>query len=202
VLAEGGIAAVVLAAGASRRFGTDNKLLARVTGRTLIERVVDALADGGIDEVIVVTGCDRPGIEAALGARPVRFVHNADWESGMGSSVGAGIAAVSPGASGAFVVPGDMPFLSRALIVALIEAFEASGGGRAVYPATETGEQRNPVLWPRRYFDALRALPPEVGAKMLLQQADATPVTFAHEAAWLDVDTQDDLAAARENGSD
>ncbi len=67
--ADGSIAAVVLAAGASQRFGKDNKLLARIDGGTLIERVVNALAIGGATDIVVVTGHDRAGVETALRGR-------------------------------------------------------------------------------------------------------------------------------------
>jgi len=196
VAADGGIAAVVLAAGASQRFGDDNKLLARIDGRTLIERVVNALAIGGAADIVVVTGHDRTAVETALRGRPVRFAHNANWETGMGSSIGAGIAALDESAAGAFIVPGDVPLLSAQLVASLIGAFASTE--RIVYPATRAGEQRNPVLWPRRHFGALLALPPSTGAKALLQLVASDCLAVAADDAVLsDVDTPADLEAAR-----
>lgn len=194
--ADGGIAAVVLAAGASQRFGDDNKLLARIDGRTLIERVVNALAIGGAADIVVVTGHDRTAVETALRGRPVRFAHNANWETGMGSSIGAGIAALDESAAGAFIVPGDVPLLSAQLVASLIGAFASTE--RIVYPATRAGEQRNPVLWPRRHFGALLALPRSTGAKALLQLVASDCLAVAADDAVLsDVDTPADLEAAR-----
>jgi molybdenum cofactor cytidylyltransferase len=196
VAADGGIAAVVLAAGASQRFGDDNKLLARIDGRTLIERVVNALAIGGAADIVVVTGHDRTAVETALRGRPVRFAHNANWETGMGSSIGAGIAALDESAAGAFIVPGDVPLLSAQLVASLIGAFASTE--RIVYPATRAGEQRNPVLWPRRHFGALLALPRSTGAKALLQLVASDCLAVAADDAVLsDVDTPADLEAAR-----
>jgi molybdenum cofactor cytidylyltransferase len=196
VPADSCIAAVVLAAGASHRFGEDNKLLARIDGRTLIERVVNALAVGGVTDIIVVTGHDRTAIETALRARPVRFVYNANWETGMGSSIAAGIAAVDASAAAAFVAPGDVPLLSAPLVASLIDAWGSTE--RIVYPATQSGEQRNPVLWPRRHFGALLALPPNTGAKALLQLvAPECLAVAAEDAALSDVDTPADLDALR-----
>jgi molybdenum cofactor cytidylyltransferase len=198
VPAEGRIAAVVLAAGASRRFGEDNKLLACIDGRPLVDRVVASLATGGVTDIFVVTGHDRAALEAALRGRPVSFVHNASWESGMGSSIAAGLAAIDATAAGAFIVPGDMPLLSPQLVAALISAFEASMHDRIIYPATPSGEQRNPVLWPHRHFGALLALPPDSGAKALLQLVATECVAVpADEAALSDVDTAAELEAAR-----
>jgi molybdenum cofactor cytidylyltransferase len=198
VPAEGSIAAVVLAAGASRRFGEDNKLLARIDGRPLVDRVVTSLATGGVTGIVVVTGHDRGALEAALRRRPVSFVHNGSWEAGMGSSIAAGVAALDENAAGVFIVPGDVPLLSPQLVAALIAAFEASKRDRIIYPTTPSGEQRNPVLWPRRHFGALLALPPAAGAKALLQLVATECVAVpADEAALSDVDTEAELEAAR-----
>ncbi len=195
--AEGGIAAVLLAAGASRRFGEDNKLLAQIDGRTLLERIVNALTIAGISDIVVVTGYDRAGVEAALRGRPVRFVHNASWESGMGSTIAAGVAALDADVIGCLIVPGDMGLLPPVLVSDLVAAFQDRKHKCIVYP-TLGGEQRNPVLWPRRHFGALLALPPDKGAKALLQlvAAECVPVV-ADAAAISDIDTPADLEAAR-----
>lgn len=196
---EGPIAAVVLAAGASRRFGEANKLLATIEGCPLVVRAINTLIEGGVADIVVVTGHDREAIEAAVRGRPVHLAHNAVWESGMGSSIGAGIRAADGWASGAFIVPGDMPTMTVQLIAALIAAFEGAGRDRIVFPTTESGEQRNPVLWPRRYFPELCKLPPDAGAKALLRtaQQDCVPVTFDSDAALRDIDTPHDLERAR-----
>ncbi len=74
VPAEGGIAAVVLAAGASRRFGSDNKLLAGLEGRTLVARVVGALLSGGVADFVVVTVCDPPLLSYEVVRRVPKFL--------------------------------------------------------------------------------------------------------------------------------
>lgn len=192
------IAAVVLAAGASRRFGEANKLLARIEGRTLIERVVDAVEAGGVGDIVVVTGWDRETVEETLRGRGLRFAHSERWEDGMGAAIGAGIAALDARASAAFVVPGDMPLLTAQVVAQLIDAFERAGRERIVFPTTKAGEQRNPVLWPRRHFGALLALPPATGGKALLQLIAAECLLVPTEDATLsDVDTATELEAAR-----
>ena len=196
--ADGGIAAVVLAAGASRRFGADNKLLAHIEGRTLLERIVNALTIAGISDIVVVTGQDRAAVEASLRGRPVRFVHNTSWESGMGSSIGAGVAGLDADVVGCFIVPGDAGLLPPRLVSDLITAFQQHKHDYIVYPMTATGEQRNPVVWPRRHFGALLALPPDRGAKALLQLVASECVSvLAEDAAISDIDTPADLATAR-----
>ena len=196
--AEGGVAAVLLAAGASRRFGEENKLLAHIDGRTLLERIVNTLTVAGISDIVVVTGHDRVAVETALRGRPVRFVHNASWDTGMGSSIAAGVAALDADMIGCFIVPGDVGLLPPALVSDLVNTFQKRKHDCIVYPTTAGGEQRNPVLWPRRHFGALLALPPDKGAKALLQlvAAECVPVV-ADAAAISDIDTPADLEAAR-----
>src|SRR5690606_14894479 len=97
--------AVLLAAGASRRFGDANKLLANVGGKPLIRLVAGAIVESGAADIVVVTGHDHEAVEAALSALPLRFVHNEDWPTGMGRSIARGVRALRPETPAAFVVP-------------------------------------------------------------------------------------------------
>jgi molybdenum cofactor cytidylyltransferase len=151
------IGAVLLAAGASQRFGADNKLLANIEGRPLIRRAAEEIMHSGA-EVLVVTGCDHLLIEKDLDGLPLRFAHNPSWTRGMDSSIAVGVMALGSQALGAFIVPGDMPFLTSALLKHLMTAFSESRGASIVYPTTLAGEQRNPALWPRRFFPLLASL--------------------------------------------
>jgi molybdenum cofactor cytidylyltransferase len=178
------LGAVLLAAGASRRYGDRNKLLIDFDGRPMLRVVAETILDvERFRELVVVTGYDPPAIEQALGGLPVRYAHNDAWEKGMGGSIAAGIAALSEACTGAAIVPGDMPFLTAELLDRLATAFEKSGGSAVVFPATDSGEQRNPVVWPRRFFGPLGRLQGREGGKSLL--ADAA-------ASWIAVPVADD----------
>jgi molybdenum cofactor cytidylyltransferase len=191
------IAAVVLAAGASSRFGAGNKLLAEIGGKPLLRIVAEAVAAAGISDIVVVTGSDRASVETALAGLGVRFAHNPGWQSGMGTSIAAGVSALGEVCDGAFIVPGDMPLLSASVLESLIAAFEREGLERIVYAATPKGEQRNPVLWPRRYFAELAHLSGREGAKRLLRSlADESVAVAAHAATLADIDTSLELQAA------
>ncbi len=102
---------------------------------------------------------------------------------------------------GALIVPGDMPLLPASLIDALIYAFEAGGQGRIVAPVTSEGEQRNPVLWPRRYFTELYRLDGDRGGKALLERhaADVDVLVVEDADVLRDVDTPADLAELLKN---
>ena len=174
------LAAILLAAGSSRRYGPDNKLLAQINGTPLIMRVATALASAGFGELIVVTGHDATRIEQAL--RPLgsaaRFVHNPQHNAGMGRSVAAGVAALSPNIEGALIAPGDMPDIDAPLIMTLCQRFQAAGGDRITAPwitddGPSGGRQGNPVVWPCRLFPDLIALTGDQGGKALIKAAVA-----------------------------
>lgn len=189
------IGAVLLAAGSSSRFGDENKLVADLDGKPLVRHVAETLSASGVGDLVVVTGHDSEAVEAALDGLAVRFVHNEDWPSGMGRSIARGVRALRPDTPAAFLVPGDMPFLTPALLEALAGRYTDAGGDRIVVPTTGDGAQRNPVLWPRRCFDDLAALGGPEGGKALLKrhwnEAVLVPVTDA--SVFADVDTQNDL---------
>jgi molybdenum cofactor cytidylyltransferase len=189
------LGAVVLAAGMSERFGTENKLLADIDGDPLIRNVVREVIGSGIAEVVVVTGWDEARVAASLEGLTACRIHNGNWRSGMGTSVAAGIAALHGDIEGAFVVPGDMPRLTSILLVCLALAFDESGRGKVVFPVTAGGDQRNPVLWPRRYFEKLIQLSGSTGAKGLLRLVggECLAVPVDDQATLEDVDTLDDL---------
>jgi molybdenum cofactor cytidylyltransferase len=146
-----------------------------------------------------VTGCDHLLIEKALEDLPLRFAHNPNWSTGMGSSIAAGVMALGSQASGAFIVPGDMPFLTSALLKNLMCTFNESRGTSIVYPITLAGEQRNPVLWPRRFFPLLASLNGRGGAKRLLATSidSRKQVPVVDGGAFADIDVPADLEAAR-----
>jgi molybdenum cofactor cytidylyltransferase len=193
------IGAVLLAAGASTRFGAGNKLLAELGGRPLVAHAADALLASGVDEIVVVTGRDSEQVRQILARTAVRFAHNEGWIRGMGSSIANGLRALGSQPSGAFVVPGDMPFITTGTIATLRDRFIRAGGERIVVPTTPEGAQRNPVLWPRRCFAELALLSGAEGGKPLLKRySDQTVcVAFADALALTDVDTAEDLEAAR-----
>lgn len=193
------IGAVLLAAGLSQRFGSGSKLLADLGGEPLIRHAARAICASGLADVVVVTGREAEACRAALTDLPVRFIHNAQWEDGMGASIALGVSALAADLDGAFIVPGDMPFLTHELFHALIRAFEESGAQLAVFPVLADGIQRAPVLWPRRLLQRLASLSGPAGGKALLRDSagDTCAVTVADSSLLMDIDTADDLAAAR-----
>lgn len=197
------IGAVVLAAGQSSRFGGDNKLLAPLGDTVVVAQVVQRVLAAGIGPCMVVLGHDAQEICRALDHLPVQYVDNPDYASGMGSSVSCGIQALAQkGVDAAFVVLGDMPSVRIEDYEALAAAHRASIQHLIVAPEAGRADARrlgNPILWPRRYFEALGQLKGDRGAKSLLLDAPGAVLRFYidHPGVLRDIDRPEDLPGAR-----
>ncbi len=193
------VAALVLAAGQSRRMGERNKLLIEVDGRSMLRHAVEAAMGAGVRETVVVTGHERERVEAALAGLPVRFVHNPDYAGGLSTSLKAGIGALGRKVDGALVLLGDMPRVTAEHLRRLIEAFDPAEGRGIVVP-THLGKRGNPVLWSRAYFARMRDLQGDVGAKHLIgEHAELVcEVEMDTDGVLVDIDTPEALAEFRD----
>jgi len=191
------IAAVVLAAGLSRRMG-QAKLLMPVGGRAIVRYVVESVLAGGVDSVWVVTGPDVEPIEAALAGLEVQIAVNPAPEEGQASSLRAGIAALPASVDAVLIALGDQPSLAPSIIPALLAARRTSPK-LIVAPRYRDG-QGNPVLFKREIFPELLRLTGDQGARPIIQKEPA-------RVEWVeldlpmppDVDTQDDYEKIRAN---
>lgn len=189
------IAAVILAAGASTRFGRQNKLLARIDGQPLVERVTRGMLQHPFAECIVVTRGLDDGVAQTLAGLPVRIVENPHADRGMGTSISHGVAVLADGIDGIMIVPGDMPALPASLIGELLATFAASCAEAVVYPVSAGGEQRNPVIFPATLRADLAGLDGHSGGKSLIaaHRASARTIPVDDETMFADIDTQEDL---------
>lgn len=191
------IAAVVLAAGLSRRMG-QAKLLLTVGGRAIIRYVVESVLAGGVDSVWVVTGPDVEPIETALGGIEVQYVVNPAPEEGQAGSVRTGIAALPPSVDSVLIALGDQPLLAPSIIPALLAARRASPK-LIVAPRYRDG-QGNPVVFKREIFPELLCLTGDQGARPIIQK-EPTRVEWVELDLPMpaDVDTPDDYEKIRAN---
>ena len=195
------IAAIVLAAGQSRRMGDINKLLVEVDGVAMVTRAADAALDSGVDPVIVVTGHEHQNIEAALTGRAVNIIHNPGYAEGMSTSLRAGLSALPTDTGAVVVCLGDMPRVNAGLILRLVEAFDKAKG-HAICVPTYKGKRGNPVLWSARYFGEMQHLAGDVGARHLIgEHSDAVhEVECGDSAVTFDVDTPEALKSLAARG--
>ena len=110
------VSALVLAAGGSRRFGRPKQLLPW-RGEPLIRHAARAALGSGADEVVVVLGADADAVRAALADLPIHVALNPGWESGLASSLAAGLEEASGDA--VLVVLGDQPVADAKVLAAL-----------------------------------------------------------------------------------
>ena len=188
--------AVVLAAGQSSRMGGPNKLLALFGGKPLIRRMVERAVASRAAGTVVVAGHQADRVRAALFGVNASVIDNPDYNSGLASSLKAGIAALPDTAAGALVVLGDMPEVSSTDLDRLISAFVAAGGN-SIVRATHNGKRGNPVLLPRSVFEAVAALEGDTGARQLVESEGLAVIDVEiGAAASVDVDTPETLQAA------
>jgi molybdenum cofactor cytidylyltransferase len=196
------VAAIVLAAGKSRRMAPRNKLLVPIGGgKLMIQRVVDNVLASTARPVYVVTGHQEAEVRRALQGRDLHFVHAENYADGLSASLKAGIAALPADTEAAIVCLGDMPLVGPMLIDQLVAAWDREEGRTIILP-TFDGQQGNPVLWDSRYFDEIKELTGDMGARQILNaHADAiSEIAAETDASLRDFDTTDTLAAFEEEG--
>lgn len=187
------IAAIILAAGQSRRMGDINKLTAMVGNKPMVAHVADAALSSKIDEIILVTGHQEQDVLAALGGRPMMHVNNPQFDEGLSRSVRTGIEAaaqLTPPVDAALILLGDMPMVDADLINQLIAAHNHDEDSYICVP-TVNGKRGNPVLWDAAFFPELQVLEGDVGAKhLIVENADLVrEVAVTGRAALTDIDT-------------
>jgi molybdenum cofactor cytidylyltransferase len=188
-------AAIVLAAGESQRFGQPKQLLP-VGDKTMIQHVVDIVLDSPLEQVIVVLGCRAAEIGANIADRPVQVVVNERWESGLSSSVRAGLSAVKPETGAALFVLADQPGITTEVIAKLVERYRETHAPIVV--PTHRGRRGNPVLFDRSLFAELMEVKGDQGGRRLIAEYgdELEEVEVDTEAIVTDIDTADDYQTA------
>jgi molybdenum cofactor cytidylyltransferase len=186
-------AAVVLAAGASTRFGSP-KPLATLDGRPILEHVLDAVREAGIDDIVVVLGNDAEQIRDGIEWLDERIVRNPDPRE-LSSSLQIGIDAVSdvdPPPQAVLVALGDQPRTRPEVIRALISAARTSELP-IVVPRYADGGGSNPVLLRRTAFDIVDEASGDRGLGPLIDGRPELVLGVAVPGSNPDVDTPADL---------
>lgn len=181
-------AAIVLAAGGSRRLGRPKQLL-ELQGEALVRRAARLCLESGFDPVLVVLGSSAAEVEAALAGLTVRCVANPDWPEGMATSIRAGLKALPAGVGAVLLLPCDQPAVSADLLQRFRRAHAGSPG--TTFASAYAGGAGIPALFPGSRFAELAGLRGDRGAKALLEGAELIP--FAEGA--FDIDTEEDLEA-------
>lgn len=178
------VAAIVLAAGGSRRMGAPKLLLPGPTGGPLLGEALDAIRDLELSDIVLIDGAE-PRVAAVAHEHGFRTIHNKDWEEGVGSSLRAGVNALGEDVDAVLVVLADQPRIRRRDIESLLETWRA---GQAPVVATAYPEGGGvPAIFDRSLFDELRRLEGDRGARDLIRSVEG--VEFLTISDTRDVDS-------------
>jgi len=184
---------VILAAGASSRFGTPKQLIP-FNGKTLLQHVIDEAGNAEPAAIVVVTGANTDEIASSLSDDNFNLVFNEEWAKGMASGIVAGVHAIirlNNSIEKIIIAVCDQPFVNAALFKQLNQVQQETG--KPIVASTYANTIGTPVLFSRRYFDQLLSLEGDTGAKKLLKEYSGDVATVDFPKGVVDIDTQDDL---------
>jgi molybdenum cofactor cytidylyltransferase len=184
-------AAVILAAGKSSRMGVIKPLLPLGSG-SVIERVIRSVSQASVSDILIVTGHNSEEMAPVLDGLGVHHVHNADYETGMFSSVRAGVKALTDDVDAFFVLPVDCPLIQPGVLDRLIRSRDETQSGIS-YPSC-CGLRGHPPLISIRYRGALLLADNRGNLQSFLERHadDAVEVDVEDPTILMDMDTPEE----------
>lgn len=173
--------------------GTPKQLLA-FRGESLLRRTIAAAIEGGCAPVVVVTGANADAVRPELSGLDVWEEWNGEWETGLASSLRAGVERVGgdPSISAAVILLADQPHVGADVVARLIASHLASRA--AVVASRYASTAGVPALFVRGLFPELARVSGGSGAKAVIERHAAASVCVDFEEGGIDVDTPDDYA--------
>ncbi len=191
--ADPGVSCVVLAAGESRRMGS-NKLMLDINGVSMLESTLQNICDAGIEDIIVVV---QPGSSWSrlLKKNKYKIVENHNYKSGMAESVKVGLNSVEKSSQGVIFALADQPLIPSKTYRELIYYY--SKNFDLITCPLYRGQRGNPVLFDRRTWPLMQQLSGDRGGRVLLETLPDSKIGYFesdNEAVLLDIDTPGDYA--------
>jgi molybdenum cofactor cytidylyltransferase len=185
-----GLHAIVLAAGASTRFGSA-KQLARVGGHPLLHTAVSRAAEVAGNAVLVVLGAHASELTPLLAHSQASVIINREWREGMASSIRAGVARLPPSCTAVLLMVVDQVAVTKEDLQRLVSAWRRQP--EYIAAAHYGAVSGVPAIFPRSSFSDLQALRGDSGARQLLRRNPDRLVRVPMERAAIDIDTPEDL---------
>ena len=184
------IAGLILAAGGSSRMGDQNKLMMPFQGKPMLNHVVNASLNSNLTQTFVVVGHQSSEIKNLVQSDDIQCVENEQWETGMASSIVAGISQLKQ-FDGFLILLGDMPLVTPKLINEII--FHGSAD-KIVIPIKD-GLHGNPVFFGSKFRDELLTLYGDSGAKKVIQDnlSSMIKIEIQSNTIFKDYDTKESL---------
>jgi molybdenum cofactor cytidylyltransferase len=183
-------AGIILAAGASTRFGQPKQLL-DWRGEPFVRVVVQTALEAGLSPVLVVTGANADQVESRIKDLPVIIIRNENWQSGQSSSIRAGIPAMPAHTGSAIFLLSDQPQITADVIRALIEHHTIELYP-IVAPLVMMEQRANPVLFDRTTFPDLLKIEGDVGGRAIFSKYPVEYLPWHDDRLLLDVDKPED----------
>ena len=186
---------VVLAAGLSKRFGWKNKILEKINGKTLIQIILDRLIqiDPNKNNIVVIGGNNYNSLKKTLNKYDVKLFYNKNYKNGLGSSVSF-IFKKKISKNGIMFIPGDMPLISTKDFKKLINTFVHKKN--KINTPCYKKQIGNPLIIPKIYFNLLKNLKKDEGARKVLPSKDFIHVPCGYGTIF-DIDTKYELLKAK-----
>ncbi len=189
----GPVAVLLLAAGASTRMGQPKQLLP-FGGRTLLRHAAETAVATGCAPIVLVTGALHAELVAEIDGLPISAAHNPAWETGMASSIRAGLDAIAAARPAAVLITlTDQPLVTPALLKQLVAQQRQT---RAPVVAAAYGDTLGvPAVFDRALLPALQQLQGAQGANRLIASLGPAVGRVPFPASLLDIDTPEQYAA-------
>jgi xanthine dehydrogenase accessory factor len=185
------ISAIVLAAGQATRFGQCKQLIT-LSGKALLQHVLDNLAQSKIDEVVVVLGARAEEIREQIQFGKARVLMNPDYANGMSTSIQAGLRAIN--ADAAMIVLADQPLVASRTLDLLIDEYRRSKP--SVVIPTFNGFRGNPVIVDRSLFAEMMGIRGDIGCRSIFGNHPVHMLPVDDRGVITDIDTPEDLSGA------
>lgn len=191
---SGGVSAILLAAGESRRMGPHNKLTLSVNGIPLLQHSVRTLLQARLREVVVVTGHEQHSVRRMLADIPVLITSNDCYQEGQMTSVYCGMQALQQPCEGVMICLSDQPLLEPRDINVLIDHFFSKQA--AVLVPTYRGQRGNPIILASQHRTDILNGERNLGCKRFIEKNPdlVTTLEFDNDHVVFDLDTPEDYA--------
>ncbi|MBI5826061.1 MAG: putative selenium-dependent hydroxylase accessory protein YqeC [Chloroflexi bacterium] len=183
-------AGIILAAGASTRYGSPKQLL-DWKGKPFVRQIAETALRSGLWPVVVVTGFRSADVESCLKNLPVEIIHNPNYQQGQSASIKAGVASLPPKAGAAIFLLADQPQTPAEVIRALTET-HAKQLHPIVAPLVLEERRANPVLFDRAAFPDLLQLTGDIGGRAIFSKYKVEYMPWHDDILLLDVDKPED----------
>ena len=186
---------ILLAAGSSRRYGSKNKLTEKFKGKHLIQHIRDTLLKVfHSSDLLVIVGHDCKRIINLINNEDIKIINNKNYKNGIGTSISLGASHLESNIQGVMIIPADMPLISGKDLIKLEKKFIELNCQKVVLPKYEE-TIGNPVTLPKSYFDTLRNLKEDFGARTQIKEDDIITVN-CNIGTIFDIDTSSALTKA------